>query len=397
MRFNPRIVAYCGPYNKNTDRHKWRTGGLVGLTVRDWRNLLDVVAEYRQHDSQSSNSPDYESYNAEQNAILEKISGWLREGPKPFDKTKQGLYRSRGDEVVLLLDGYHEIKSLFTQASLRFSDTIDTKAVDYDILNERESDRKILSPDRFATKYLGRAVEKLIDANRDHNFDEEDKPIIQRSASSIRRRRETILHDRKFRVDMAAMFARMDAQRNGTDYVEQPIPERVAPARPVYVRPEQRPIGKSYDLPVPKVQIGDKLRLSFGRGPEIQYYKQQLVRAQLRSLRAIYAENPNLFGNPVKIIDGNKNQIREIIRVIESAYEIEVAGVIAHPSHPGVSNQCYIGGGSGCGGISYGCAILFRAEQPNDQPDRPPNQVQYLLHEFCVPDYHVERYLMERE
>ena len=398
MRFNPRTIHFTGPFNKKKDRHEWRTGGVVGITCAQWAGLMDVVLEYRKTDTNDS-SPDARSYDAEQNAIVNKIIGWLEAGPQPFDKTKQGHYRSRGDETVLLLDGYHEISQLLTQASLHFHNIIDDKAEDFDILNRRESERKVLPADLFATKVCFEAVEKLVKENNTGYYNEEDKPISKRSAFSIKRRRDEILRDKKFRLSMKEMFAQMDAKRKGETYVAPPPPpERVAPAKPVYVKPEQRPTGPMYDLPTPKVQIGDKLRLSFGKGPEIAYYKKLLVRAKLKQLRAFYrgwAVEDAKYRKPMKINDGNKNQIREMLRVIENAYEIEVAGVIARPSQPGVSNQCYVGGGSGWSGLSYGCALLFRAEQPNNQPDREPNQVQFLMHEFTVPDYHVARYLMD--
>jgi hypothetical protein len=399
MRFNPRSISFNGPFNKKKDRHEWRTGGVVGLTVAQWIGILDLVIDYRENDKPTSQGSDATEYDAQQLATVKKIQGWIEAGPQPFDKTKQGLYRSRGDETVLLLEGYHEIVQLLTQVSLRCYDLVKDDLKEYGYKDRDAAARDQLSPAQFATKKLHEAVEKLIKANNERKYNEEDKPIIERSAFSIKRRREEILSAKRFRQSMDDMFAAMDAKRKGEVHVPAPVVERVAPAKPVYVKPEQRPTGPMYDLPTPKVKIGDKLRVSIGRGPELAYYKKQLVRQQLKQLRTFYREwaieNPEKYGKPMKINDGNKEAIRETIRVIETAYEVEVAGVSARPSQPYVANQCYVGGGAGWSGLSYGCALLFRAEQENTStPERGPNQVAYLLHEFQLPDYHVERYLM---
>lgn len=398
MRFNPRAISYNGPFNKETDRHEWRTGGVVGLTVTDWISILDAALEYRTTSSKHP-SPDEGSYTAQQIALIEKVKSWIAEGPKPFDKTKQGLYRSRGEEVVLLLDGYHEISGLFTQTSLRLHDLVEkNKGDDFDIMEPRESARKILTPSQFHALVVHEDAEKVIKIANEKDYDDLGTPIIQRSAYVIKRRREKLLSDRRFRVRMDNIFAEMAAKRKGEEFTPKPEPVRTPPAKPVYVKPEQRPTGPAYDLPTPKVKIGDKLRPAVGRGPEIAYYKKQLVRQQMKNLRRLYKEwavtNPERFGKPMKITDGNKDNIREMIRVIENAYEVEVAGITARPSQPYVANQCYVGGGSGWSGLSYSCVLLFRAEQPSKQTEGAMNQVAYLMHEFPLADYHAERYVM---
>jgi hypothetical protein len=112
------------------------------------------------------------------------------------------------------------------------------------------------------------------------------------------------------------------------------------------------------------------------------YVRQELVRESLRAYRKIFDRIQAVDGKKrkrwMKLPEGNKAAFRKQLSAIWNAYEVEVCGIVARHAcvNGGVANQCYIGGGSGWGGIQYGCQLLFRAAQPNDsQPSRGDNHV----------------------
>ncbi len=396
MRFNPRIKLFEGPYDSKKDRHEWCTGGVVGLTIQQISDLLDLVTMYN-----SKAEVEEDSYAAGLLLMVKRVRGWIEAGPQPFDHTKQGIYRSRGNEVVWLVESYAEISNMMTSATLWCYDAMEERQGEEKLYGD-EQEESLLTPKELAVFRMIKRIEKMRDVSRREEFDISMKSLHSCSGWEINKRRDEVLQERKFRHNMADMFAKMDAKRKGETFEPAPEPVRVAPPKAVYIKPEQRPTGKSYDLPSTKVKIGDKLRPSIGRSPEFQYARRQIVRAELKKIRACYRSfhksGMEGYHPHMRLLDGNKNRIREILRVIDEAYEVEVAGLMAHSSQGGsVTNQCYVGGGSGWSGISYRCALLFRAEQPSGDPTRAPNQVQFLLNDATVFDYHVERFVMEVE
>lgn len=401
MRFNPRIKLFEGPYDAKKDRHEWRTGGVVGLTIQQISDLLDLVVMYN---SRAETEVEEGSYAAEQLLVAKRVREWIEAGPQPFDHTQQGIYQGRGDEVVWLMECYAEIANMETSASLWCYDAMEARETEEtrELYGRNEKEERLLTPKEYRVFTMIEAMKKLRDAERKAEFDISYKPLHKCTGWEISKRREEVLGERKFRKSMADMFAAMAAKRKGETFEPAPEQVRVAPPKAVYVKPDQRPTGPSYDLPSPKVKIGDKLRPSIGRSAEFQYARRQIVRAELKRLRACYRSfhksGMEGYHPHMRLRDGNKNQIREILRVIDEAYEVEVAGVMAHSGQGSlVTNQCFVGGGAGWSGFSYSCALLFRAEQPNSDPTRGPNQVHFLFNDGSIYDYHVERFVMEVE
>lgn len=125
-----------------------------------------------------------------------------------------------------------------------------------------------------------------------------------------------------------------------------------------------RPRGPVYDLPAPRVQIGQQVD---PKRMVDRYARHQILRWQIRNtitiLRSLRAQgyDQRRPGEPI-LSAHTKGLIRQVMRVVDSAYEAEVAGIHASPGQPSVANQCYVGGSHAWSGITYYCQLLFRAE-----------------------------------
>ncbi|WFU52240.1 hypothetical protein QA639_21265 [Bradyrhizobium pachyrhizi] len=127
-----------------------------------------------------------------------------------------------------------------------------------------------------------------------------------------------------------------------------------------------RPTGKAYDLPTPRIAIGAKVV-----GFKLDDYSRYMwARFQLREFGRT-AKRLRFLGyckrepGETIIVPRWKEIIREVFTVVDSAYEIEVAGIQASglhlQGHP--TNACYVGGGSGWSGMDFSYQLLFRAKR----------------------------------
>jgi len=134
-----------------------------------------------------------------------------------------------------------------------------------------------------------------------------------------------------------------------------------------------RPTGPMYDLPTPKFAIGDKLdRATLMNGHyafEKGWYRRAILRDKVRYYRDWKVDNDP--GG--KICPGHKAAIRGVMRLVDTAYEVEVSGILMRSSQNEdmIANQCYVGaGGSGWSGSTPYATLLFRGEEPRaDLPD----------------------------
>lgn len=372
MRFNPRIIYYIGPYDPEEEDHKWRTGGIAGLTISQWASILNIANE---------------SVHRSENKLIKKLFCWFNEGPKSFDNSQPGLYRGRGDEVTVLLENATDLSQFLTLASLSLYDILRNSGDP--MLLEPDAAKRVMTPEQYNVKILINAVEEITKAKRERYDDYMFKPVMSLSSCEIDKRWEK--HDSKKTIEHKTreLLKSMIARRNGKEYESIPAPKRVRPPRVVYEPHPSRPSGSTYDLPGCAVKIGDKLRKSFVRSPEFAYYR----RSHLRKLISNYREWSIKNGGG-KIRNGHKTQILRTMSVIDNCYEIEVAGLtptsLLGPF--GVTNQCYIGGGSGFSGLTYHVILLFRAVEMDGSK---ANQVFTILSKG--PSIRqIERYIMDQ-
>ncbi len=130
--------------------------------------------------------------------------------------------------------------------------------------------------------------------------------------------------------------------------------------------PFARPRGKVHDLPVPLIHVGQQI-------PPFRidsWSRKQLVRHMIREHSRVL-RRLRLIGFGARADDGKfmlphiKQSMRECLSVVDTAEEIEIAGVQAsgHHHHDVVVNGCYVGGGSGWSGIDYHGQLLWRAKR----------------------------------
>jgi hypothetical protein len=125
-----------------------------------------------------------------------------------------------------------------------------------------------------------------------------------------------------------------------------------------------RPSGKAYDLPTPKVAVGAKVigfKLdAYSRYRWMRHMLSEHHRIVKRMrLEGYLAPEPGDSLLPKRL----KDVIRRVIRIVDTAYEIEVAGIQGEGFHLHLhpANGCYVGGGSGWSGMTFYYQLLFRA------------------------------------
>ncbi len=128
-----------------------------------------------------------------------------------------------------------------------------------------------------------------------------------------------------------------------------------------------RPKGLAYDLPKCDLVVGTKLHpaLVMSTPTNGKYYRRAILRSEVARTRKIINKlrrqkfiNDGLYRLP----EYNKNQIREMMAVVDFAYEAEVCGIHASGHHfSGTAHQSFIGGSAGASGIRYQAQLLFRA------------------------------------
>lgn len=128
-----------------------------------------------------------------------------------------------------------------------------------------------------------------------------------------------------------------------------------------------RPTGPAYDLPGCDIVVGTKLHPALVMSSPLngKYYRRTILRNEIARTRQIVNKlrrqkyvNDGLYRLP----EHNKKQIREVMAVVDFAYEAEVCGVQASGHHfGGTAHQSFIGGSAGASGIRYQAQLLFRA------------------------------------
>jgi hypothetical protein len=129
-----------------------------------------------------------------------------------------------------------------------------------------------------------------------------------------------------------------------------------------------RPTGKAYDLPTPKIAVGSKI-VGFKLDDYSRYmWARHQVGEHARIAKRLRFEGhmKREPGEPI-LHSRWKEAIRENLVVIDTAYEIEVAGIQASGHQLGLYpvNGCYVGGGSSWSGVTFYYQLLFRAERHN--------------------------------
>jgi hypothetical protein len=127
-----------------------------------------------------------------------------------------------------------------------------------------------------------------------------------------------------------------------------------------------RPTGKHYDIPTPLIAIGTKVpvfRLD-------KYSRRCLVRHLVTKNRSIlkslrregYATRER---GEAMLSSHVKSLMRATLNLVDTAYEIEVAGIQGVGHHLGLQpvNGCYVGGGQSASGLQFYCQLLFRGKQ----------------------------------
>ncbi|MNR71580.1 hypothetical protein D3C71_22110 [compost metagenome] len=121
-------------------------------------------------------------------------------------------------------------------------------------------------------------------------------------------------------------------------------------------------------LPQPKLAIGTRLDLSKVVGYKRAYLIRKVKREVIQRLRVTIDRMqrdgyfPEMKGR--KMLDCHKQNIRGILQFMETADSVEVAGHAPWEaqSQGNIANQCYIVGGPGFSGWSFGVYVLFRKE-----------------------------------
>jgi hypothetical protein len=116
-----------------------------------------------------------------------------------------------------------------------------------------------------------------------------------------------------------------------------------------------------------RVQIG--MKVIFAKCADRAYIRRCILRYQITETVRILKKNraggycARTTGDAAILSKHCKGLIREVMHVVDNAYEVEIAGVCGSGMHiqPTVGNQCGVGGGSSWSGIDYKCQLLFRA------------------------------------
>lgn len=151
-----------------------------------------------------------------------------------------------------------------------------------------------------------------------------------------------------------------------------------------------RPTGKAYDLPLPKFPVGTKVppfRLSrYQRGTILKAMIRSHIRTLTRLRKDGYAKREP--GDSAVLSKHIKGMIRAYLKVVDTAYEIEIAGTVADGLHLGLHpvNGCYVGGGAGWSGMDFYYQLLWRAEDDKNHVVvlQPLNAVDFVFAEHFI-------------
>jgi hypothetical protein len=119
---------------------------------------------------------------------------------------------------------------------------------------------------------------------------------------------------------------------------------------------------------MPKIAIGTRVSRDMAMaGVDGKYYRKTLLRDALvhtrKTLKKLKRDGYMDSWNGKQLPEYNKAKIRQMMRVIDTAYEVQVSGVSTfNVSINNMSNtQAYVGGGSGMSGMRINYTLLFRA------------------------------------
>jgi hypothetical protein len=134
-----------------------------------------------------------------------------------------------------------------------------------------------------------------------------------------------------------------------------------------------RPTGPHYDLKQPQFAVGDRVDREKIMGDG--WYRSEILRDQLKDTRRVLLKlkkNGYVTWSGGRLPEGNKDAIRHVMEIIDTAYEVEVSGVVMLGMHIDNTwtNQCYVGGGSGWSGMIAHATLLFRAVVPYEAQGR---------------------------
>ena len=124
-------------------------------------------------------------------------------------------------------------------------------------------------------------------------------------------------------------------------------------------------MGSIKSTPEPKFKIGQKVLIDYRHPSDKPFFERTYLRYLIRKDRKIH--NRLLKGGYIKgskLSDGCKNEIRECIKRLREATEVEIVGIVPWSMYNIDSvqfNECYVGGVSGASApMEYHYQILIR-------------------------------------
>lgn len=123
----------------------------------------------------------------------------------------------------------------------------------------------------------------------------------------------------------------------------------------------------SNQIPKPLFKVGDRVAFSFKHEANKAFYFRALLRHEIRQIRLHRKERP--------MLDYNKGQIRQKLRIICESADIEVAGIapIYGQNVGHIANECYLPGVPGAASpLEFGFYLCFRTQ------DESGNTVAYV-------------------
>ncbi len=129
------------------------------------------------------------------------------------------------------------------------------------------------------------------------------------------------------------------------------------------ISPSSPLAATSNQIPKPVFNVGDRVKIICHEA----FYFRSLLRHEIRQIRRYCRERP--------MLDYNKDQIRQKLRIVCESTTIEVAGVApVYGQNVGhVANECYLPGVPGAASpLQYGFYLCFRTQ------DESGNTVAYI-------------------
>lgn len=122
-----------------------------------------------------------------------------------------------------------------------------------------------------------------------------------------------------------------------------------------------------YEIQLPAIHIGLRVSPGIRDHRDWRYYRGKILRDNVRHTRTVLRRLKHKGWlkdwDGGRMPDYNKDRIRAIMAVVDTADEIEVAGVAAGSMHleHGTIHESYIQHGKSHSGIRYHASLLFRA------------------------------------